>query len=562
MNGENHFEQEAREPGSRAQELLKHIATEMDSGSFDRAVAQRQELVRLLEEHSWASEAQRVEAQIRLGRLALPWLDLASFARGLRQYVSDYSQSGKLRLDEAELERLAKRQPGILVGLLFAELSNALFRCLQHDESEYWGNRALERLSSQPAAPCGGFSKLSVVVAIALAHAWRSRPQWQKARPTGNFSRQEIVDGLRRQLAVLEALAGEHRESPSPLVNQAYAILCDLIGDFEFSLGRITAAEELAQRALIVLGDGVQDSARSGHLFYLLGKIQAGRVEQNRYDVAVRLFQRANLSYKRIEPGHPFRFRCEVHEIRCLIREERLDVASARIRAARAELETSRLSGLDAAFNRFHLDVTELWILERQARAQVVSWSAVLDRVSDLEPQTHQAGLRLRSETYLHLGLALGHCGQSERGLRALADAHQCALDGGQPSLEVAANLALAEVLMEAGQHTAADHLARARNGLRERVRSAFLSRWYRRLEAALEQPMIITVPKDGAYEAAERDLRSVYLRYHAYAVSRSGGKLQELIDRTGIARSTLLRWVDEIEPEMLEKLGLVKPRR
>jgi DNA-binding transcriptional ArsR family regulator len=559
VNGKNHFGQTER--GARAGETLECIAAEMDAGVFDRAVERRHELVALLEQDAWSSASQRIEAQIRLCRLALPWLDLPSVATGLRPYVSDYSQDGRLRLDETELKHLPERHPPILVGLFYAELSNALFRCLQHEEGALWADQALRLLAAQPAEACGGFSALSVVVASVLAHAWRSRLLWQLARPTTNFNRRQIVDALRQQLAVLEALAGEQRETPSILVNQAYAILCDLVGDFEYSLGRVAAAEELAQRALIVLGDGVHDSARRAHLFYLLGKIQAGRVEQNRYDFAVRLFQRAHASYKRVEPWHPFRFRCEVHEIRCLIREEQLEAADKRLQAARDELKTAGLSELDTTFNRFHIDVTELWILERQARAGRISWSSVLERVQELQPRAERMGLRLRAETYLHLGLALGHCKQVEHARSVLADAHQFALEGGQPSLEVAAHLALAEVLAETERRSAEDYLMRAQSGLRARVRSAFLTRWYRRLEAALEQPLTFVVPRDAAYEAVEHELRDAYLRYHAHAVSRAGGKLTELTNRTGIARTTLLRWVEVMEPDLLEQLGLVKAR-
>jgi len=89
-------------------------------------------------------------------------------------------------------------------------------------------------------------------------------------------------------------------------------------------------------------------------------------------------------------------------------------------------------------------------------------------------------------------------------------------------------------------------------------VTSAYLKARRSDVAALLGKAFTVKVDAKATYHSAEQDFRRAYVRYH---VARSKS-LAEFQLATGVPRTTLLRWLDELEmPNLLAQMGLVQPR-
>jgi hypothetical protein len=116
------------------------------------------------------------------------------------------------------------------------------------------------------------------------------------------------------------------------------------------------------------------------------------------------------------------------------------------------------------------------------------------------------------------------------RPLVQLAQSYQLA------KIEAACRAALAESLIETDRAKASLHL-KIIGAILERVQSSHLESWRGRLVSRIKERVVLDM--NQRFKEAKREFERSYLSYH---FARSQGTTDEILERTGLTRSTYYR--------------------
>jgi len=518
---------------SDADELLRHVDEAISEGNIEGVVDRRRDLL------DWANdsaldETRRIRAAILASQLFLPRMEVRSAAQSLSPYLT----SGKtIEPRRKPIQRLKRSNSKCLGGLALAEMANVLFRSFRSEEGEKLGIEALELLKARKSDQ-GGFGSLFVELSVVLAHVWWARLAWQVGKEG------EARACLDEQLDRLGEMRWQYPAKPGG-INWAAAIVLDLSADLALAAAQHDLALRQIERALILMQDGVHDSPRLGHILYVAGRVAGSFVDRKSLGWPVRLFERSKEAYP---DDHPFQFRAANQMAQCFVKAGDLTKAEGLLTDAVKRLEEAKeLASDQRAFCQAELRLTRIWILERRAQAGMLDWTSCRSEAAELLRESEDLPRRLQGEAALHYALSLVACGEPRAALRHLERAGELAAKDGRATLDAAVRLAFVEAHLRAGNERNA---MRAWEHAEERLstaKSGYLQEWRERLASRMNKPLSILLHPDWPLKAAESEFRKSYLRFQ---IERSRGVMTTLAQNIQVPRTTLLRWIKELDLE------------
>jgi tetratricopeptide (TPR) repeat protein len=528
--------------------LLKDLQSKLASGETDPAAAQRFELLKLLLDAERraqpASPRNTTLAAARLigAQLFLPRLELDKAEECLAPYLGERV---------AELDELARSpESRMLAGLLYAETGNLLFRRLEMERGLALAGHGVDLLAT---APSQSGDKYTAIYSC-LAPAWLARLAWHAGQ------RDAARERIAKCIAQTQHLRSDWPHKAIGGIDLVLAVQLDLAAEFYASSGQTDMAALYAQWGVMLLRESTaQDCARLGHLLYVLGKAEARRGRADGYRFASSLLRSARREYARADDttrnghAHPFRFRAMTQEAQCLVRAGELEAAEALLSETESAMGKASITALEREHCTAYVTVTRVWILERQARGS--SWSETLTRSYREAAErllrlfgTSRSAARLRSDAYLHLGVANSHLGEHEHAMRALDSAERLAREEHHATTSVAVEFARSEALLACTPEAlepANRHFERGSGMMLDGIRNEYLEDWRMRLAARLNHRLLIWIDPDMSAGDAVDAARRNYLRFR---LQRWSGRDQNnLAESMGMSRHTLTRWIHEL---------------